>query len=251
MTAEILTKLRSTTENNVECEFTPADFATVPQSIETAHLIAQSGHARNISFCDPAEVPFEVVHSNPMVEVLGYKEGFTLLGLACLATVLQHRKYFELRLVHPNTKIKKIFIHSLWDKLPHDSQLKNNVNDTYDSFVYKVRPLTRNPFSHDSPRAMADEHLPEFHYAWENKLQTQKHDHDPAYIVLQATPNGLLSVAEMLLDFGRDENEQDEINLESPLYGGITGVGVGSLEVRFGLPGSFPFPFDSLDDFIG
>jgi hypothetical protein len=220
------------------------DFEDWQAETSYPHLVVLEGAGRCISFCSENDYPVELVHRNPTVEFCGYSESFLQLGIDLVAMVLRQANVLEIKLTHPKSGIKKLFVYQEVLKPVDYFGLKYKHSVTMDSFFYYSRTIQRHPF-----QDLQDSQRPGIHYAWENQ-QARYNQNTPAdYVVITANAEGLLTLAELFLNFGRKENKTDEINLETALYGGSAGASFGSIESRFWLPGSFFFYNDNLDTF--
>jgi hypothetical protein len=230
--------------------FNLSDFENISNKIKVSDLVICSGHNRSVSFCSDNDFPIEVIHQNPTVEFYGYKESFLQLGVNIIGMILKNDKYLELTLSHPKSKIKKLYFrHEIIPPINNYS-LQFDFQTKMKSFEFYPRELCKHPFTSHSPRGIGDADRPGFYYAWENYNENFQQTTSPDYIVVDASIDGMLALSEMFIDFGREENNIDEINLETTLYGGMEGARPGGLEAQFWLPGSFGFPEKELDNII-
>lgn len=207
-----------------------------------SQLVVLEGAGRNIAFCTAVEYPVEVVHLQRNAEFCGYRESFLQWGIDLVAMVLHQADIMEIQLSHPKSGIKKLFVYKDQQKPIEYFGLKFDHTLIMESFQFYSRQIERHPFMY-----LQDSHRPGIYYAWENQHERYLQNTPADYVVITASTEGLLSLAEMFLNFGRIENKSDEINIETELYGGFSGALIGSIESRFWLPGSFLFPHDNLD----
>jgi hypothetical protein len=220
------------------------DFEGWKAQVVYPQLVVWEGAGRSIAFCTEVEYPVEVVHHLKNAEFCGYRESFLQWGIDLVAMVLHQADVLEIQLTHPKSGIKNLFVYKEQPNPIEYFGLKFNHSLTMDSFLFYPRSLERHPFTN-----LLDSHRPGIYYAWENQQDRYKQCAPADYVVISANTEGLLTLAELFLNFGRMENETDEINLETALHGGIPGASLGSIESRFWLPGSFLFYNDSLDTF--
>lgn len=248
MNKNLIQQLKALQHDQTEYSFTKADFPDFSGKETFDQLVIYDGGHRNVSFCLDDQLPVEVIHNNPRAEFLGYKESFLQLGINLVGMVLHQKKVLEISLTHPKSKISKLFMYAE-EQIPIQSNfVKYSYQLDIEKFNFFPQEVSRIPFASYSKRAILDEHRPGFHYAWADQEENHKQTTPPDYVVIQAPVEGLLALAELFMDFGRNENKVDEINLETSLYGGMEGSRLGSIETRFWLPGSFLFPEDHLDD---
>lgn len=209
-----------------------------------SQLVVLEGAGRTISILSENDYPIEVVHHKPVAEFCGYKESFLQLGIDLVAMVLHQEKVLEIDLPHPKSGIKKLFVYLDENKPIDYFGLKYQYSLAMESFSYYTRAIDRHPL-YD----LQDSHRPGIYYAWKNQHERYQQNSPADYVVISANTEGLLSLAEMFLNFGRIENNTNEINIETELYGGFPGALLGSIESRFWLPKSLFFYNDNLDTF--
>lgn len=224
--------------------FRKEDFEGWQAQTDYSQLVVLEGAGRNIAFCTAVEYPLEVVHHQRNAEFCGYRESFLQWGIDLVAMVLHQADMMEIQLSHPKSGIKKLYVYKDQQKPIEYFGLKFDHTFIMESFQFYSRQVERHPFMY-----LQDSHRPGIYYAWENQQERYQQNSPADYVVISSNTEGLLSLAEMFLNFGRIENKSDEINLETGLYGGVPGALLGSIESRFWLPESFFFYNDNLDTF--
>lgn len=225
------------------------------QNITYASLVLGK-KSRNIGFCEPpgVKLPFETEHHLYGVDWYGYKSTFRDLGLAMFSLLFSHENYLAIKLSHPVSAIKILYIYFEKEQVePSFLRVENQVS--YKSYEYFRQMVDKFPFSSAalSGRSLLPIDLPGLNYGWgKNRnynLSYNEQLQQANQVIVNISAGGLCALGSLFLDISASNSEQNEVCLESPSLG-FGGVQENSLETRFWLPGSFGFYCDSLDDLI-
>lgn len=217
------------------------DCFTLPLSGEQpfGNLVLNPNRLYYSSDADPRSAPFEVTHRHPVVDWFAPPEGWQWVGLWLLHLLFSGRQWAGLRLTHPrNRQIRHLFVccERVGARL---YGLEAATPLGYSAFTYWPRQVNRNLLV--DPEREAD--WPGIYFSWSNEeARRERRRSRVDQLVVRVTPEGLCMLASALLDFGRSDNDQDEIDVESQL------VDRASIAARFWLPGSFGFPETMLDE---
>ena len=247
MNKQLIQRIKKLQYSQTEYCFTKTDFLEFNKVQHYGQLVVYQGYGRNVSFCLDEKLPVEVIHKSPNAEFLGCKESFLQLGIDLIGMILQQTQVLEIELTHPKSKISKIYVCTENLSAIDSAFLKHSYKIDIHQFTFFPQEVSRHPFTSFSTRHIQEVHRPGFYFSWKNSEENHTQNTQPDYLVIQAPIDGILALAELFMDFGRTENQTDEINLETSLYGGMEGSRLGSIETRFWLPGSFGFPEDDLD----
>ncbi len=170
------------------------------------------------------------------LEFLVDRQSARILGLLVLWTVFQgSSEDVVVNLTHESTNIKRLVIRSL-PVVASSSKAEFAVR----RFEFYPSEFGKHPWVQDqlSPEAMP--------YFLLSNAEDAVVDVDTAildHLIVTGSLDGLLNLAEFLLSIGMPQSTRNEYDLESEC--GFRGVGPGSCEVRFSLPGSLAWQFPS------
>lgn len=192
------------------------------------------------------DLPVEVIQRRPVANWYAERDGYIALGIQLIALVLSDIACLTVHLTHRESRIGQIYFH----KYPPMavSPLLTHEPVRFTSYLYIPDSIDRETFS-CSDRAQS-----EFFgngplvtgFSWSDQAQNCQQTAMPDGLVIAATPQRMADLGALLIDFGRDETEADEIAMESALDG-AGGIAHGSVEQKFWLPGSIAFPQPDLD----
>ncbi len=211
----------------------------ISKKIELKELIIKK-ERRGIGGCD--DLPFDVSYTINHPYVYAYKQGYIKLGLLMFELLFSSQPYIECTITHKDSEIKQLFFALSREEygVPF-LQVKEPIQ--YKHFMYYPSEIGgRYGFNWSEDEI-------ELNYSCsraEDRLSenfVEKADQ----LVVETTVQGLLNLAELFFNIGRKENQQTEICLENPLYGGVGGVNKRSMEISFWLPGSLAFYGDNID----
>lgn len=233
-------------ENDEEFVFTKKLFKKDLSPITLDNLIVRK---LTRSFQDAIEekMPFEIIQFHSFIDWYTYKSEYLNFGVLLFHLLLSTKSYIEIQLAHSNTEIKTIYIY-LNRRIINNSSLEVNTTETYKSYHYYPWSVDKFALS-PAHRDIHVKDSPSFYYGWSNSTDSQGENRDQKadQLIIWLEIEGLCALAELFIDIGRDENDQDEICLENPTNG-FGGVGKDSLDVRFWLPNSFGFYGNHLDE---
>ncbi|MCE8025633.1 hypothetical protein [Billgrantia aerodenitrificans] len=226
--------------------FEPSQFsASLANQVDFDGLLLDPFRQRSLGFAGAAgeddESPFEILLNYPSVEWYGLPESWQKMGLWLLHLLFSGREWAGLNLTHPRNSLKQLYV--ICDRMVHHRHyfLKTEAPPRYISFKYSPKEVDRHPLSHDS-RALEEIDFPGFYFGWsDQEARHRRRRAEADQLIVATTPEGLCELASLLLDFGREDQSQGEINLKAPV------LAHGSVEARFWRPGSFAFPEESLD----
>ena len=217
-------------------------------SIQESIIVRKSEHHYDGFF--EANEPFEICNAIEKLDVLAYKSTYQNMGVLLLQFLFSERNYFTIKLTHPNSEIKTLYIY-VNRQSPKDFFLEIEQPVIYKSFEYWPSDVTKFAFSQPpfSDRIIPKKSLPLFSYAWSNErdYNTPLRNAKADQLILKLDVTGLCALASLWIDMGRDKNKIDEVCLEHP-HLGFGGIAPTSLEVCFWLPGSIAFYNDDLDE---
>ncbi|MET3602085.1 hypothetical protein [Martelella mangrovi] len=192
------------------------------------------------------DLPVEVTQRRPVANWYAERDGYIALGIQLIAFVLSDIACLTIRLSHRESRIRNIYFY----KRPpmRVSPLLTHEPVRFTSYLYIPESIERHSFysSDVAQSELHDKELLATGFSWSNQVQNHEQTATPDSLVIATTPQRLADLGALLIDFGRDETEADEITMESALDG-AGGVAHGSVEQRFWLPGSMAFPEPSLD----
>lgn len=218
--------------------FKKEDFENWNSQLSYPELVVLEGNGRFSGYFYNAEYPVEVVDHQKNVEFCGYKDSYIQWGVDLVAMVLTQTDVLEIELSHSKSGIKKLYVYRDQRKPIDYFGLKYSHILTMKSFNYYSRNVVRYPFNE-----VEELYIPSFKYAWQNDQERYKQNTLPDYVVITASTEGLLYLAEVFLNFGRVQEQNNEINFERVSSGFL----LNSLEARFWLPGSLFFYNDDLE----
>ena len=160
------------------------------------------------------------------------KEIYSTIGCLIL-DYLFHKKDVEIHLPHENSIIKKIRI---GDKSNYFEKHFGLIHENKAFNYWPAEIKNRNPFQDLAI-------CPHFNLVNDDDKSMITEEDWASRHCLQISGNDkvLATLAELFLNFGHNQNDLDEITLESAIGNGA--VSAGSVEVRFWVPGSIGYSF--------
>lgn len=192
------------------------------------------------------DLPVEVTQRRPVANWFAEPDGYIALGIQLIAFVLSDIPCLTLSLSHRESRISTLYFH----KQPpmRVPTFLTHAPVRFTSYRYIPESIGRHSFfcADAAQSERTDNTLLATGFSWSDQAQNFEQTATPDSLVIAATPQRLVELGELLIDFGRDETEADEIAMESALDG-AGGVAHGSVEQKFWRPGSLGFPETSLD----
>jgi hypothetical protein len=220
--------------------FEPKSF-TLPLAAETLFdaLVINPNGLFNSSDADPRNAPFEITYRHPVVDLYAPPEGWQWVGLWLLHFLFSDRDWAGLRLTHPrNRQMTHLYVccERVGSRL---YGLKAAAPLGYSAYTYWPHQVNRNLLANLERKS----DWPGIYFSWsDEEARRNRWRSQVDQLVVRTTPEGLCILASVLLDFGRNDNDQNEIDVESHL------VDRASIAARFWLPGSFGFRETTLDE---
>jgi len=158
------------------------------------------------------------------------KETYRYLGLLILSVVFhQEASEVKVRLNHSYSEIKRLIVE-------YAPRSINNLTAGYHTQPFAFEYYPQLPAKHPFDRCVSPKDLPCFDLSNSTDLNFTDEDWKQRDTVkIFGSDVGLVTFAELLLNFSVPHNEQDEIQLEGE--SGFRGVGISSAEVSLFLPG--------------
>ncbi|MBY6203053.1 hypothetical protein KUV65_16900 [Maritalea mobilis] len=212
-------------------------------------LVLHRPTRRLVSWAGEPDMPFEIIDQSLGHDWFALPEGYRRVALWMLHLLFSGRDWAGLRLTHGNAQIDMLWV-LIERPVPRKPFLDLAAPAAYAACTYIPQEVARHPFADGAMSGgerVAPEDRPMFRFGWSDEAARGRADLSEAdQVILSLSPEGLVALAELLLDFARADNRQDEITLEPPNLG-FAGTRPLSLEARFWLPGSFAFQAEALD----
>ncbi len=204
---------------------------------------------RSVGYAGGDNLPFESFDHVDGIDLYAYKTTYTTLGILLFELLFSTEKYIEIQVSQAQSQIQQFFVYLDRENRHHlHHSLQIEQKETYASFEYFSQQVEKFPFASFAKREVITDALPHFALACSGYHSSFKRDYieKADQLILTLTVSGLVQLAELLLDIGRNDNEISEICFENPLYG-FGGVNEKSIDVRFWLPNSFGFYTEKIE----
>ena len=194
----------------------------LPEVLESKHLVIKKGfHDYGSSW----RIDYPQVYAS--------KQTYEALGIVAAGVLLNAKtQQLEVRLVHPESEIKSLFIEFFHTDL--SVEYLHGLYTTPTLFAYEVSAIERHPWLHD--HIMDHSSFPKFELTNRTRELVTENDWSNRDVLFGfGSAQGTARLIQLFLDMSRPDNNRYEVVLES--MSGFGGVAHASAEMRFWLPG--------------